>query len=44
MRCHGGEDDAKNLRPMCAPHNLLLAEQALGRDYVQSRIRSRQRK
>jgi hypothetical protein len=31
-------------RPMCGPHNLLLAEQALGREYIQRRIRFRQQK
>jgi hypothetical protein len=43
MQVHGGTHDPTNLRPMCAAHNLLLAELALGRDYVQSRIRFRQR-
>jgi hypothetical protein len=44
MRAHGGTNDAKNLRPMCAAHNVFLAEQALGRAYVESRIHFRQRK
>ena len=44
MRAHGGSNDSKNLRSVCGPHNLLLAEQALGREYVQRRIRCRQRK
>lgn len=43
MRVHGGTDDAGNLRPMCGAHNRFLAEVALGRDYVSSRIRCRRR-
>ena len=44
MRAHGGSDDAENLRPLCQAHNLWLAELALGRGYVERRIRFRQRK
>jgi hypothetical protein len=44
MQVHGGTHDPTNLRPMCAAHNLFLAELVLGRDYVQSRIRCRQQK
>jgi hypothetical protein len=44
MQVHGGTHEAKNIRPMCGPHNLLLAELALGREYVQRRIHCRQQK
>jgi hypothetical protein len=44
MQAHGGTHEAKNLRPLCGPHNRLLAELALGREYVQSRIHCRQQK
>jgi hypothetical protein len=44
MRARGGTHDPKNLRPMCGPHNRLLARLALGRAYVEGRIHSRQRK
>jgi hypothetical protein len=38
MRSRGGTHDPKNLRPMCGPHNRLLARLALGRAYVERRI------
>jgi hypothetical protein len=38
MRARGGTHDPKNLRPMCGPHNRLLARLALGREYVDGRI------
>jgi hypothetical protein len=44
MRCRGGGHGPENLLPLCGPHNRLLAELALGRDYVGGRIRFRQRK
>ena len=44
LRCRGGTHDAKDLRPMCGPHNRWLAELALGREYVEGRIRFRQQK
>ena len=44
MVVHGGSNDPENLRPHCGPHNLLLAEQALGRALVQRRIHCRQQK
>lgn len=44
MRAHGGSDEAENLRPMCQGHNLLLAELALGRAYVEKRIHFRRRR
>jgi hypothetical protein len=40
-RARGGSHDAKNLRALCAPHNLWLAEQAYGRAYVERRIHDR---
>jgi hypothetical protein len=40
-RARGGSNDAENLRPLCAAHNLFLAELAFGRDYVERRIRRR---
>ncbi len=43
-RAHGGEDTALNLHVRCRPHNLYLAVQALGRAYVERRIRLRQRR
>ena len=42
MRVHGGTDESTNLEPMCGPHNRLLAKLALGRDYVEERIRCRE--
>jgi hypothetical protein len=42
MQAHGGTHDPDNLQPMCAPHNLLRAQLALGRAYVERRIRCRQ--
>jgi len=42
MQCHGGTHDETNLRPMCRPHNLWLAKQALGREYVEGCIHFRQ--
>ena len=44
MKVHGGSNDPKNLRPMCAAHNRWLAEQALGRATIERRIRFRQQK
>ena len=44
MRVHGGTHESTNIQPMCGPHNLLRAQLALGRDYVESRIRFRQQK
>jgi hypothetical protein len=41
MVVHDGGNQSKNIRSMCGPHNLLLAELALGREYVQRRISSR---
>lgn len=43
LRAHGGSDDAENLQPMCARHNVFLAKRALGRAYVERRIRGRQK-
>lgn len=42
MRVFDGGDEAENLRPLCARHNLYLAKRALGRAYVERRIRERQ--
>ena len=44
MLVDGGGHDPKNLRPMCHAHNLWLAKQRLGREYVESCIDFRQRK
>lgn len=42
-RAEGGTNDEDNLRLRCRAHNGLHAEDAFGKDYVQSRIRSRRR-
>lgn len=44
MRVHGGSHAAVNLKPMCGPHNRLLAVLALGRERIQRAIRLRQRR
>ena len=43
-KARGGSGDASNLRVLCRAHNRLHAEQVFGREYVESRIHSRQRK
>lgn len=34
-RCHGGANDECNLRCLCRVHNLLVAEQKLGREFLE---------
>jgi hypothetical protein len=41
-RAHGGRDDMENLRCVCRAHNQYLAEQLFGRQFIRSRIRTRQ--
>jgi hypothetical protein len=43
LRAHGGSNESKNLRPLCARHNVFLAKRALGRAYVERRIRGRKK-
>jgi 5-methylcytosine-specific restriction endonuclease McrA len=43
LRAHGGGNESTNLRPLCARHNVFLAKRALGRAYVERRIRGRQK-
>ncbi|MBS2018010.1 MAG: HNH endonuclease [Deltaproteobacteria bacterium] len=42
-RAKGGSDEASNLRVTCRPHNLHLAEEVFGKDFVRDRIQGRQR-
>ncbi|MBS2014030.1 MAG: HNH endonuclease [Deltaproteobacteria bacterium] len=41
-RARGGSDEASNLRVTCRAHNLHLAEEAFGKDFVAEKIRGRQ--